>query len=229
MKGIAYEVSIDASTYTSPPIPMPDRFIERTLRAFSDDLSADSPVPGGGSAAAYAGAMGAGLAAMVARISLKKEPSEALRSFIEETDNLRADFLRLVDDDSAAYARVADAMKLPRKTEDEKRERQERMQAALLAASRVPLEVAETARRLLDACERGIANASPMTASDIGVGALMAQTALRGAALNVMINLASVKDAAQVKAISEHLDRAVDGSDEQRQRITDFVESRIAR
>ncbi|MDQ2912985.1 MAG: cyclodeaminase/cyclohydrolase family protein [Chloroflexota bacterium] len=208
---------------------MPDRFIERTLRAFSDDLSADSPVPGGGSAAAYAGAMGAGLAAMVARISLKKEPSEALRSFIEETDNLRADFLRLVDDDSAAYARVADAMKLPRKTEDEKRERQERMQAALLAASRVPLEVAETARRLLDACERGIANASPMTASDIGVGALMAQTALRGAALNVMINLASVKDAAQVKAISEHLDRAVDGSDEQRQRITDFVESRIAR
>jgi glutamate formiminotransferase/formiminotetrahydrofolate cyclodeaminase len=68
-----------------------------------------------------------------------------------------------------------------------------------------------------------------MTASDIGVGALMAETALRGAALNVMINLASVKDAAQVKAISEHLDRAVDGSDEQRRRITDFVESRIAR
>src|SRR5437899_1961209 len=172
---------------------------------------------------------GAALAAMVARISFKKDKSEELKSYIEETDNLRADFLRLVDDDSAAYARVAEAMKLPRKTEEEKKERQERMQAALLAASRVPLEVAETARRLLDACERGVASASPMTASDIGVGALMAETALRGAALNVMINLASVKDAAQVKAISEHLDRAVDGSDEQRRRITDFVESRIAR
>jgi formiminotetrahydrofolate cyclodeaminase len=134
-----------------------------------------------------------------------------------------------VDDDSAAYARVADAMKLPRKTDEEKKERQERMQAALLAASRVPLEVAETARRLLGACERGVARASPMTASDIGVGALMAETALRGAALNVMINLASIKDPAQVKAISEHLDRAVDGGDEQRRRITDFVESRIAR
>jgi glutamate formiminotransferase/formiminotetrahydrofolate cyclodeaminase len=211
------------------PVPMPDRFIERTLRAFSDDLSTDSPVPGGGSAAAYAGAMGAALAAMVARISIKKEPSDELQSFIEETDNLRSDFLRLVDDDSAAYARVAEAMMLPRKTDEEKKERQERMQAALLAASRVPLEVAETARRLLDACERGVAKSSPMTASDIGVGALMAETALRGAALNVMINLASVKDAAQVKAISEHLDRAVDGSDEQRRRITDFVESRIAR
>ena len=208
---------------------MPDRLIERTLRAFSDDLSADTPVPGGGSAAAYAGAMGAALAAMVARISLKKAKSEQLESFVEETDNLRTDFLRLVDDDSAAYARVAEALKLPRNSEEEKKRRQERLQAALLAASRVPLEVAETARRLLDACERGIASSSPMTASDIGVGALMAETALRGAALNVMINLASVKDPAQVKVLSEHLDRALDGSEEQRRRITDFVESRIAR
>ena len=211
--------------------PRPNaRSLHRTfLRAFTDDLSADSPVPGGGSAAAYAGAMGAALAAMVGRISIKKDRSEALEAYIEETDNLRSDFLRLVEDDSAAYARVAEAMKLPRKTDEEKKERQDRMQAALLAASRVPLEVAETARRLLDACERGVASASPMTASDIGVGALMAETALRGAVLNVMINLASIKDPAQVKVISEHLDRAVDGSDEQRRRITDFVESRIAR
>jgi len=208
---------------------MPDRFIERTLRAFSDDLSADAPVPGGGSAAAYAGAMGAALAAMVARISFKKEKSEELKSYIEETDNLRSDFLRLVDDDSAAYARVAEAMKLPRKTDEEKKERQERMQAALLAAARVPLDIAKTSRRLLDACERGTATATPATVSDIGVGALMGEAALRGAALNVMINLASVKDAAQVKALSEDLDRALEGTDEQRKRIMDFVESRIAR
>jgi glutamate formiminotransferase/formiminotetrahydrofolate cyclodeaminase len=120
-------------------------------------------------------------------------------------------------------------MKLPRTTDDEKKVRQERMQASLLAASRVPLEVAKTARRLLEACERGLQNASPMTASDIGVGALMAEAALRGAALNVMINLASVKDPAQVKALSDELDRTVEGTEEQRRRITDFVESRIAR
>ena len=208
---------------------MADRLIDSTLRAFSDDLSSEAPVPGGGSAAAYAGALGAALAAMVARISLKKEESRDLREFVEEMDNLRGDFLRLVDDDSSAYARVAAALKLPRKSDEEKNARQERLQAALLAASRVPLEVAETARRLLNACERAVASATPMTASDIGVGALMAETALRGAALNVMINLASVKDPAQVKALSEHLDRALDGSDEQRRRITDFVESRIAR
>jgi glutamate formiminotransferase/formiminotetrahydrofolate cyclodeaminase len=173
--------------------------------------------------------MGAALAAMVVRIALKKEDSRELHEFVEELDNLRGDFLRLVDDDSGAYARVADALKLPRKTDAEKKERQERLQAALLAASRVPLEVAETARRLLNACERGIVVASAATASDVGVGAHMAEAALRGAALNVMINLASVKDAAQVKALSEHLDRALEGSDEQRRRITDHVESRIAR
>src|SRR5213593_3923419 len=99
---------------------MPDRLIERTLRAFSDELSADTPVPGGGSAAAYAGAMGAALAAMVARIASKKESSERRRAFADEMDGLRADFLRFVDEDSAAYAQVAEAMKLPRKTDEEK-------------------------------------------------------------------------------------------------------------
>src|SRR2546428_8031376 len=151
---------------------MTDRLVERTVRAFSDDLASDRPVPGGGSAAAYAGAMGAALAAMVGRISARKDESEQLRAFVEEVDNLRADFLRLVDDDSAAYARVAEAMKLPRRTEEEKRARQERLQAALLAASRVPLEVAKTSRRLLQACDRGIARSIPMTPSDVGVGAL---------------------------------------------------------
>src|SRR5256712_2937321 len=208
---------------------IPDRLVERTLRAFSEDLASSAAVPGGGSAAAYAGVMGASLAGMVGRISARKDESGQLRAFVDEVDNLRADFLRLVDDDSAAYARVAEAMRLPRKTDDEKRARDERMQAALLAAARVPLEVAKTSRRLLDACERCVTSATPSTVSDIGVGALMAEAALRGAAMNVMINLASLKDAAQVKALSEDLDRALEGTDDQRKRITDFVESRIAR
>ena len=208
---------------------MTQRLVDRTLRAFSDDLASDAPVPGGGSAAAYAGAVGASLAAMVARIAAKKGEDETLRDYIGEVDNLRADFLRLVDDDSAAYARVADAMKLPRATDEEKKIRTERVQAALLAASRVPLEVAKTSRRLLDACERGLPKAPAAAVSDVGVGALMADAALRGAAMNVMINLASVKDRAQVKALSEDLDRALEGADAQRRKITDFVESRIAR
>ena len=208
---------------------MPERFVDRTLRAFSDDIASDAPVPGGGSASAFAGAMGAALAAMVARIASKKSDDEALRDYIAEMDNLRADFLRLVDDDSAAYAGVAEAMKLPRNTDAEKDARTERVQSALLAASRVPLELARTSRRLLDACERGLAKAPPAAVSDIGVGAILSEAALEGAAMNVMINLASVKDRGQVKALSEDLDRAIEGAAAQRKRITDFVESRIAR
>ena len=209
---------------------MADRLVDRTLRAFSDDLASDAPVPGGGSAAAYAAALGAALAVMVARIATKKSPDDtALRDYIAEVENLRGDFLRLVDDDSAAFARVAEAMKLPKSTDEEKKARADRMQTALLAASRVPLEVAKTSRRLLDACERGLAKAPSAAVSDLGVGALMAEAALRGAAMNVMINLASLKDHGQVKALSEDLDRALEGADAQRKKITDFVESRIAR
>ena len=208
---------------------MTERLADKTLREFSDELASDAPVPGGGSAAAYAGALGAALAAMVARIAMKKSDDAALREYVAEMENLRADFLRLVDDDSAAYARVSEAMKLPKATDDEKKARTERLQVALLAASRVPLEVAKTGRRLLEACERGLAKAPAAAVSDLGVGALMAEAALRGAAMNVMINLSSLKDHAQVKALSEDLDRAIEGADAQRKKITDFVESRIAR
>jgi glutamate formiminotransferase/formiminotetrahydrofolate cyclodeaminase len=207
---------------------VPDRLIDRTLLAFSEDLASARPVPGGGSAAAYAGALGAGLVAMVLRIAAKKEP-DAYAARIAELDNLRSDFLRLVDDDSAAFSRVSEAMKLPRTTDEERAQRKQRVQAALLWAARVPLEVAKTARRLLETTERTMPDASPMTVSDIGVGALMAETALRGAAMNVMINLASLEDAGQVKALSEELDRALEGSEEQRARVVEFVESRIAR
>ena len=208
---------------------MTERLIERTLRAFSDELASSAAVPGGGSAAAYSGALGAALTAMVGRIAERKEKSAATTALIAEADNLRADFLRLVDDDSAAFARVSEAMKMAKATDEDKKVRKERMQSALLAASRVPLEVAKTSRRLLELCERSVATAPNATVSDIGVGALMAEAALSGAALNVMINLASITDAAQVKSLSEDLDLAIDGAEAQRKRITEFVESRIAR
>lgn len=207
---------------------MTDPLVDLTLRAFSEDLASERPVPGGGSAAAYAGALGAALCAMVLRIAAKKEP-EPFAARIADLDNLRAHFLRLVDDDSAAFARVSQAMKMPRATTDEKAARKAKIQGSLLGAARVPLEVAKTARRLLQACEAAAADGSPMTVSDVGVGALMAETALRGAAMNVMINLASLDDAGQVKALSEELDRALEGSEEQCARVVQFVESRIAR
>jgi glutamate formiminotransferase/formiminotetrahydrofolate cyclodeaminase len=207
---------------------MTDRLVDRGLRAFSDDLASARPVPGGGSASAYAGVLGAALATMVARIASKKEPG-IHDEFIAEAESIRAELLRLVDDDSAAFARVAAAMKLPRSTDEDKQSRTEQLQVALLGAAKVPLEIARAGRRLLEACEKAAAWAPPIAASDIGVAALMAEAAARGAALNVMINLASLTNAAHVKELSEDLDRALEGTEDGRKRVLDAVESRIAR
>jgi len=173
--------------------------------------------------------LGAGLAAMVARIASRKAEPGAHDAFIAAMDALRAEFLALVDEDANAFAEVAAALKLPKKDEAETSLRTERLQTALGAASRVPLRLAAACRRLLDACERGLEIASTSLISDIGVAALLAEAALRGAALNVMINLASLTDSTQVKTLSLELDHALEGAAEQRKRITDFVESRVAR
>ena len=216
----------DASTYTAP-VPMTDRSIERTLRAFSDDLASDSPVPGGGSAAAYAGALAAALAAMIGRIAAKKAAGRADR--VAEVDDLRAALLRLVDEDAAAFAQVADAMKLPRSTDEEKRARRETLQTALVGAARVPLETAAVSRRVLESCERGMEIATDATVSDLGVAALLASAALDSAALNVRINLASIKDPERVAALSADLERTLDGTSGQRDRIIRAVNARIDR
>ena len=229
MKEIADAIRGKATTYTFHIPTIGPRLTDLTLRSFGDDLASGGPVPGGGSAAAYAGVLGAALTGMVGRIAARKAEPERHDSFIKETDDLRAEFLALVDEDANAFAGVAAALKLPKSDEQEIRIRSAHLQTALGDASRVPLRMASACRRLLDVCERGLELASRSVISDIGVGALLAEAALRGAALNVMVNLASLTDSTQVKALSEELDRTLEGAGEQRRRITDFVESRVAR
>ncbi len=208
-----------------PRVPHPLQ--DRSLSDFADLLASAAPVPGGGSASAYVGAIGAALVGMVGRIGMKRR--DELRELVEESDSLRRHFLRLVEDDSAAYERVAAAMRLPRSNDVERSARTEAVQAALLGASRVPLETAKIARRLLSLCERAVERAPSAAISDIGVGGLFAESALRGAALNVMINIAALQDAGEVKALSEELDHALDGTEAQRRALIERVEARIAR
>ncbi|TMD62263.1 MAG: cyclodeaminase/cyclohydrolase family protein [Chloroflexi bacterium] len=208
---------------------MQTRLTDLSLRDFAERLGSADPTPGGGSAAAYAGALGAALAGMVGRIALKRETNAALTDIVDEADGLRAHFIQLVQDDSAAFDRVTAALSLPKRTTEEKSTRKEALQAALLAAARVPLDAAKAGRRLLALCERLLEHATATAISDAGVAALLAETALRGAALNVMINLASLADATHVKALSEELDRAVDGADALRATVVERVEAKIAR
>ena len=203
--------------------------MERDLASYAAVLSSAEAVPGGGSAAAYAGALGAALAEMVANIAARKAEPGALQAFIDEAAALRAELLGYVDKDAEAFLDVSTAMKLPRATDAEKEARTERLQAALISAARPPLAIAAASRRVLTLCERALETASSATVSDVGVGALLAEAALRAAALNVMANLAWIADAGKVKVISEELDRSLDGSEAQRSAIVLTVESRIAR
>lgn len=223
------KLSRESSTYYRPAMAEP--LLDLSVHEFADQLSSAAATPGGGSAAAYAGALGASLAAMVGRIALQRASRRdpALAELVEEADNLRAHFLRLVEDDSAAFERVTQALRLPKRTEEERATRSAALQNGLLGASRVPLEAAKAGRRLLQLCERLLEHATTEAVSDAGVGALLAESALRGAALNVMINLASLNDAGQVKALSEELDLAIEGAEALRHDVIQRVEARIAR
>lgn len=173
-------------------------YVQRTIAAYLDKLASADPEPGGGSVAALVGALGAGLLTMVTDLTLGKEKyadvQDAIAEIRERSEGLRRELEELVTLDAEAYGAVAVAMKLPRDTEAQKKERDQALQAALRGAAEVPLKVAEAAadvaRLSLPAAEKGNVNA----VSDAGVGVLLAEAAAQSAALNVKINLAWITD-----------------------------------
>jgi glutamate formiminotransferase/formiminotetrahydrofolate cyclodeaminase len=167
---------------------------------FLDLLASASPAPGGGSAAALAGSLGAALAAMVARLTVGREKYAAvgddMKRVLAETEALRKELHRQVKVDAEAYDGVMAAMKMPKKSDAEKAARSEAMEAAGKHAAAIPLESARlclrVARLATEAAEKGNRNA----ASDACVAVLLSRAALRGACYNVRINVPMLKDEA---------------------------------
>ncbi len=173
-------------------------YAEWSIQAYLDKLAGADPEPGGGSVAALVGALGAGLVTMVTALTLGKEKyasvQDAMAEIKEQAEKLRGELTGFITADAEAYAQVAAAMKLPRDTDGQKKERSRVMQAALKGAAEVPLKVAEAAaavaRLSLPAAEKGNTNA----VSDAGVAVVLADAAAQSAALNVKINLAWIED-----------------------------------
>lgn len=173
-------------------------FSKLSLEQFLAALASDAPTPGGGTAAAVTGAMGAALAEMVAQLTLSKEKyasaHEAVRPIAEAGQLARAEFLSLAREDSEAYDRVVAARRLPKNTEAEKSARVRQIAVASRNATEVPMRTAQAAIRLLAALPELAEKGNPNAVSDVGAGALLLDACVEGALLNVGINLSGIED-----------------------------------
>lgn len=174
------------------------KLADLTITQFADETSSESPAPGGGSIAAYAGSLGAALATMVANLSSHKrgwdDRWEFFSNWAEKGQQIKTELLRLVDEDTAAFNKIMDAFKLPNSSDEEKATRKKAIQDATKYAAEVPLKVMKVAYSTLDVAKAMATEGMKSSASDVGVGALCVQTAVEGAFLNVKINVAGIDD-----------------------------------
>ncbi len=173
------------------------------VSGFLDELSSSSPAPGGGSAAALMGAIGASLVSMVCNLTLRKKGYEDVQNEIEvilnEADRLRKELLNKVDEDTEAFNAFMSALKLPKKSE----ERKKAMHGALKNATLLPLSVMELSVKVLKLARQLIDKGNKNAISDVGVSAISAYGAIESAYLNVLINCASIKDVDFVNSSKE--------------------------
>jgi glutamate formiminotransferase/formiminotetrahydrofolate cyclodeaminase len=185
----------------------PTPLLDLDLRAFANETASESPAPGGGSIAAYLGALGASLGTMVANLSSHKrgwdDRWESFSQWAEKGQALKDQLLQLVDADTRAFEGVMAAFRLPKGTEEEKAARTAAIQEATKEAIAIPLRTMEVAAQILPLCRAMAQDGLPASVSDAGVGALCARAAIRGAYLNVQINTGGLKDEAYKKEVLE--------------------------
>ena len=179
--------------------------IGMTLSAFADETASESPAPGGGSIAAYVGALGVSLGTMVANLSAHKRGWdhrwEEFSFWAVKGMELKEELVDLVDEDTSAFNKIMDAFGLPKNTEDEILTRKAAIQAATKYAIEIPLKVAETCLKSMEVMDAMAQFGNPNSVTDAGVGALCARTGVLGAIMNVKINAADLEDKAYVNGI----------------------------
>ncbi|MHB8173621.1 MAG: cyclodeaminase/cyclohydrolase family protein [Nitrospirota bacterium] len=206
-------------------------YVDQPMRHFLDKLSSKSPEPGGGSAAALVGSEAAALVGMVCYLTLGKEKYADVQDDIEKikdgAEKLRTELMRLLQEDTEAFAAASAAYKMPKDTEEQKAVREKRIQEGLKAATEVPFAIGlrslEVARLSVPAGEKGNKGA----VSDAGVAALFAAAAVNAAAMNVRINLVSIKDPAYVKEKWEKMQAMVREAGELREKVVKITYDKI--
>lgn len=210
---------------------MTEKLTDRPTKSFLNELASSAPAPGGGSVAALSGALGAGLISMVSNLTLGKpkyaDVQDDISAILKKSENLRKELTDLLEEDVQAYSKLSQIMKMPRDTEEQKAARAALMDKALKAATDVPMRVATACVAVMELCPPTAEKGNTNAVSDVGVGILMAEAGLRGAALNVLINLGFIKDEGFVNESRKKLNNLLQGKPELRDEIYNLVVSKL--
>ncbi|MBS1780064.1 MAG: glutamate formimidoyltransferase [Bacteroidetes bacterium] len=207
------------------------KLVDMTVTAFAAETASESPAPGGGSIAAYCGALSAALSTMVANLSShKKGWDERWKEFSDYADRGQAmmkEMLALVDEDTNAFNLIMAAFGLPKGNDEEKAARKLAIEAATITAIKVPYRTMELAFQSFDLAKAMAEKGNPNSVSDAGVAALCARTAVKGAYLNVIINAQDLKEHPEVKPLVEKAIAMSEASDAREKEIMEIVISKI--
>ena len=183
--------------------------VELSVSDFLGKTASSDPVPGGGSVAALSGALAAGLAEMVANLTLGRKDyalvEEEMKKISKEASRFRKKLVQDIEKDADAYNQVISAFRLPKATEIEKEQREQAIQAGLKQAALIPLSVAKDAFNIIDLAKQVVKKGNKNAVTDGAVATMMARTAVLSALYNVKINLGSIKDKAFVDDVSRQI------------------------
>jgi formiminotetrahydrofolate cyclodeaminase len=208
-------------------------YLRGTVEDYLEAASAGQPTPGGGSVSALAGALGATMAAMAGNFTVGKKKfadvEAEVNGLLEGLSAARRRLSDLAQKDTEAYAAVSEAFKMARKTDEEKAARKAAISAACREAMAVPLDAVRVCREALVATRRMAELANPNLITDVGVAAILLEAAGRGAALNVRVNLPSIRDSATTEQVSAELDTALGQCADLARESTELVAAAMAK
>lgn len=207
------------------------KLINMTMSEFADETASESPAPGGGSISAYVGALGAALATMVANLSSHKpgwdDRWEEFSNFAEEGQKIKDELVQLLEEDTNAFNKVMDAFGLPKENDEQKNIRRQAIEEATRYATEIPYRTMKTAALAIPLCKKMAEIGNPNSISDAGVGAICCLTAIEGAYLNVLINVAGLKDKSWADNILSDASQLLETAKNDVEAIYEFVLNKI--
>ena len=184
--------------------------LDKSCKEFIELLSSKAPVPGGGGASAYVGALGMALGCMVGNLTLGKEKyadvEEDIKELLCKSEEIIQELNDLVEKDAKAFYPLSQAYGLSANTQEEKESKEAALQQALTEATLVPLQIAEVCKKAIDLHQSYAEKGTRIAISDVGVGVAFCKAALQGAKLNVLINTAIMKDEELKKDVLKRLE-----------------------